>query len=433
MSVDHGAGGGGAVLEGWLGKQSRTGNPLSRALASHKPFKSRHFRLFSGGRLQYTDAEGGEVKVIETKNSAINSLTGTKFSISCDSITYVLEAQSEADKARWMDALLHATGAIGLSFSDFEFEACIGTGSCGRVYKCTLSRNQKAYALKVIDKQSLLLAKDVEHIIEEKSLLQLLVHPFIVKTHFVFQSAEKIAYVMDFLEGGELRTILCKYRFPEDTARVLTAQLALALDYLHSSEVLYRDLKPENVCLDGQGCAILLDFGVSKKGDTSVRRHTVVGSDEYMAPEMHMERPYSLAVDYWSLGLVIFEMVTGEHAFPGSGLSILRSDPVLDGVSEALKQLVGRLLLKNPTDRLHTLSALKLESFFDGLDWRGVEERQVLPSWKPPVTGLGGFDPVARSLGPDLEYSMPSDPWPSFSWGRDSFIKKREKRDSTTP
>lgn len=198
----------------------------------------------------------------------------------------------------------------------FEYLKVVGKGAFGKVLVVRKKDTGRVYAMKVLEKQSIIKRKQVAHTQTERRVLGFTRHSFIVGLHFAFQNKERLFFVLDYCAGGELFFHLSRLgRFQEPMARFYTAELVLALEHLHSKGVVYRDLKPENVLLDSKGHIRLADFGLSKEGVNSAHAGTssFCGTPEYLAPEILDRQPggYGTAVDWWSLGMLLFEMLTG--------------------------------------------------------------------------------------------------------------------------
>ncbi|XP_043923305.1 serine/threonine-protein kinase Sgk3 isoform X2 [Protopterus annectens] len=202
--------------------------------------------------------------------------------------------------------------------TDFEFLKVIGKGSFGKVYLAKRKWDGTFYAIKVLQKRMILNRKEQKHIMAERNVLvQNVKHPFLVGLHYSFQTSDKLYFVLDFVNGGELFFHLQRERFfSEERARFYAAEIASALGYLHSIKIVYRDLKPENILLDAEGHIILTDFGLCKEGiASSDTTSTFCGTPEYLAPEVLLKRPYDNTVDWWCLGSVLYEMLYGLPPF----------------------------------------------------------------------------------------------------------------------
>ena len=198
--------------------------------------------------------------------------------------------------------------------TDFEFLKMIGKGSFGKVLLARHKGEEKIYAVKVLNKKMILKRNEKTHIMCERNvLLKNLNHPFLVGLRYSFQSRDKLYFILDYVNGGELFFHLQKEKiFTEARAKFYAAEITSALGYLHSEGIVYRDLKPENILLDAEGHIVLTDFGLCKDGlrerDTT---NTFCGTPEYLAPEVLKKESYDRAVDWWCLGAVLYEMIYG--------------------------------------------------------------------------------------------------------------------------
>eukprot|EP01004_Peranema_trichophorum_P007663 NODE_6438_length_885_cov_57.087927_g5845_i0.p1 GENE.NODE_6438_length_885_cov_57.087927_g5845_i0~~NODE_6438_length_885_cov_57.087927_g5845_i0.p1 ORF type:complete len:253 (-),score=32.81 NODE_6438_length_885_cov_57.087927_g5845_i0:126-827(-) len=229
---------------------------------------------------------------------------------------------------------------------------------------------------------------------------------------------------------------MTRARFPEDVVRLHSSQIALALDYIHQQNIVYRDLKPENCVLDSRGNMVLTDFGLAKEIDEGGYRGTQVGTPDYWAPEMFRGLKYGKAVDFWALGCLIYELITGKHPFlDEKGVvpqyKVLEEEPNLRHksirISEACDQLVRLLLTKSADDRLQTLTGMKQLAWYSSIDWEAVYRREVpIPgNWKPP-TG-DAFDPCFTSQAPVIKPSTsPGENYAGFTWQEKSEYAHKE-------
>ena len=257
--------------------------------------------------------------------------------------------------------------------------------------------------MKVVDKTTLDTNSKVKQLINEKQIMQSLNHPFIIKLHWSFQSRKQLHFVMDFCAGGELFYHLHNVgRLNEEQAKFYFAEILLAIEYLHSRGIVYRDLKPENVLLDIDGHICLADFGLSKEGmSLSNETNSFCGSPEYMSPEMLKQKGHTLTVDYYCLGALVYEMIIGlpphystnkEHMYRG----ILDDEvEIPDTISRSLKDFLLRLLIKNPKNRLGAkrgISELKEHSWCIDIDWNEYMAKKIKPPFKPSLDH-SQFDP----------------------------------------
>ncbi|KAF9904133.1 hypothetical protein EC991_003010 [Linnemannia zychae] len=330
-----------------------------------------------------------------------------------------------------------------LSTSDFDILRVLGVGSFGKVYQVRKKDTGRIYAMKVLVKKQVIEQKQVEHTIAERNVLvQALQSPFIVGLKFSFQTPTKLYLVQDFMNGGELFFHMQNEgTFSEPRARFYAAELVLALEHLHSCNVVYRDLKPENILLSSQGHIVLVDFGLCKQNVTEDERtHTFCGTTEYLAPEIVKGTGYGKAVDWWSLGVLLYEMLVGASPFAdtrteGTYHKILHQPVIFPsrvgpisvasgghgrkggrrpqptsidsanpeggstGISANAQDLIQRFLDKNPKTRLgsgpsgaEAVAQIKAHPFFKGLDFERLKTRDVTPPFQPRVGVMGDLD-----------------------------------------
>jgi serine/threonine protein kinase len=228
----------------------------------------------------------------------------------------VLASKDVSEMTESGEVVFNATPSVAVSRDDFILLNLIGQGSFGKVLQVQHSTTGKIYAMKVLRKEVLVARKQVSHTQSERSVLEQVSHPFIVKLHFAFQTAEKLYMILDYVNGGEVFFHLKREgRFSEARVAQYVAEIACALCHLHGQNIVYRDLKPENVLLSMTGHVVLTDFGLSKELDESGTTSTFCGTPEYLAPEILKGHPQTPAVDWWSLGTLTFEMLTGLPPF----------------------------------------------------------------------------------------------------------------------
>ncbi|GAA5797059.1 serine/threonine protein kinase Psk1 [Helicostylum pulchrum] len=285
-----------------------------------------------------------------------------------------------------------------VSLDDFEILKLLGRGAYGKVMLCRHIESGILYAMKVLKKASLFVhSKNAEHTKAERQILEEVGHPFIVHLYYAFQTNDRLYLILEYATGGELFTHMAtEHMFTEDVARFYLAELLLALEHLHGLGIVYRDLKPENCLLDGEGHVLLTDFGLSKVSLEGSRTNTVCGTAEYMAPEILMELNYDKSVDFWTFGILMFEMLTGCTPFR-CGNKKKTLDAILKKklqipyyISADAKDLLIRLLRKNPNVRLGSgedgLEKIKSHRFFKKVDWDELKTRTVTPPITPIVT-----------------------------------------------
>uniref|UniRef100_A0A8C9HDF5 non-specific serine/threonine protein kinase n=1 Tax=Piliocolobus tephrosceles TaxID=591936 RepID=A0A8C9HDF5_9PRIM len=304
--------------------------------------------------------------------------------------------------------------------TDFDFLKVIGKGNYGKVLLAKRKSDGMFYAVKVLQKKSILKKKEQSHIMAERSvLLKNVRHPFLVGLRYSFQTPEKLYFVLDYVNGGELFFHLQRERrFLEPRARFYAAEVASAIGYLHSLNIIYRDLKPENILLDCQGHVVLTDFGLCKEGvEPEETTSTFCGTPEYLAPEVLRKEPYDRAVDWWCLGAVLYEMLHGLPPFYSQDVSQMYENilhqplQIPGGRTVAACDLLQSLLHKDQRQRLGSKAdflEIKNHVFFSPINWDDLYHKRLTPPFNPNVAGpadLKHFDPeftqeaVSKSIG----------------------------------
>ncbi|KAI9791288.1 MAG: serine/threonine protein kinase psk1 [Peltula sp. TS41687] len=336
--------------------------------------------------------------------------------------------------------------------SDFEPLRCLGKGTYGTVLLVRHIASGRLYAQKQFRKASLTVHKKlVEQTKTERVILESVNrHPFVVKLYYAFQDHEKLYLILEYAQGGELFHHLAMERmFTEATASFYMAEMVLALEHLHHTVgVVYRDLKPENCLLDAEGHLLLTDFGLSKvavadDGDDCCR--SILGTVQYMAPEVVQGKSYGTAVDWWSLGALGFDLLTGAPPFQANNHAKTQEKIVKQKLSlpyflsPDAKDLLTRLLRKDPNKRLggsgggggaktrRDLQTIKNHRFFRKIDWKALERRELLPPIQPLITDPAmaenfaveftdlAVSPVTSRFGPMVGLDA-SDPFGGFSF-----------------
>jgi serum/glucocorticoid-regulated kinase 2 len=306
-------------------------------------------------------------------------------------------ARSESEQAVYMKQA-QGTG-IAPSLDDFELLRLIGTGSFAKVLLVRHKDTGQLFAMKVLKKEELFRRNQIDHTKTERLILATLRHPFMVKLRYSFQNEHKLYMVLDFVRGGELFYHLRRAgRFTEEQARFYVAEVILALDYLHRHDVIYRDLKPENILLGHDGHIKLTDFGLSKKGITSVggkgegqTATTFCGTPEYLAPEIITGIGHGKAVDWWSVGILFFEMLNGKPPFSSQNRNQLYINTIKgqitwpEGISAEARDLLSKLLHRRPEERLGSRGIKDIQNhpFFASLDWEALYHKRVTPPFLP--------------------------------------------------
>lgn len=282
----------------------------------------------------------------------------------------------------------------------FKMVRVIGKGSFGKVFLVRENKTGEMFALKVLRKDNIIKRNQVEHTKTERSVLGYVKHPFVVALNMAFQSKDKLYFVLDYCAGGELFFHLGKLgKFQESRARFYAAEIVLAISYVHSLDIIYRDLKPENVLLDARGHVRLTDFGLSKEGisNSSSGANSFCGTPEYLAPEILNRQGHGRAVDWWSLGALLYEMLTGLPPFYCQDREklfekIRKSDLHYPAsLSRPAKSLLRGLLTRDPTQRLGSgprdAEDIQRHEFFSDVNWDKLAKGEIAPPWEPTING----------------------------------------------
>lgn len=285
-----------------------------------------------------------------------------------------------------------------LSIDKFDLLKVIGRGSFGKVMQVRKKDTQRIYALKSIRKAHIISRMEVIHTLAERTVLAKINNPFIVPLKFSFQSNEKLYFVLDFINGGELFHHLQREgKFNLNRSRFYISELLIALESLHDLNVIYRDLKPENILLDYQGHIALCDFGLCKLDmKNSEKTNTFCGTPEYLAPELLLNNGYTRSVDWWTLGVLLYEMLTGLPPFYDEDVPTMYNKILTDPLTFPInfdplaKDLITKLLTRNPEHRLgnndNGANDIKNHKFFQVIDWKKLVEKKYTPPFKPPVS-----------------------------------------------
>eukprot|EP00831_Metopus_contortus_P025916 TRINITY_DN2218_c0_g1_i7.p1 TRINITY_DN2218_c0_g1~~TRINITY_DN2218_c0_g1_i7.p1 ORF type:complete len:340 (+),score=18.65 TRINITY_DN2218_c0_g1_i7:216-1235(+) len=299
-----------------------------------------------------------------------------------------------------------------LKVDDYELLKVIGVGSFGRVRLAREKRTKKILAIKVLKKSEIIRLKQVDHIISECCILGMIDHPFIVKLYGVMHDECYLSMVMDFVQGGELFTYLREVNIISiNQAKFFAGHIVSIFEYLHSKNIIYRDLKPENLLIDNQGYLKLTDFGFAKVCEG--RTYTLCGTPEYLAPEMILNKGHGKPVDWWTLGILLYEMLAGIDPFSDDDPNpMIVYQNILKGrirfpknFDKDAKSLVKHLLTLDVTKRYGNLKGgindIKNHRFFHEFSFLNLLTRSLKADYIPHVKGAS--DTSRFSLYPDTD------------------------------
>ncbi|XP_050294950.1 atypical protein kinase C-like [Anthonomus grandis grandis] len=305
------------------------------------------------------------------------------------------------------------------SLNDFDLIRVIGRGSYAKVLMVELKKTKRLYAMKVIKKALVTDDEDIDWVQTEKHVFEIASnHPFLVGLHSCFQTPSRLFFVIEFVRGGDLMFHMQRQRkLPEDHAKFYAAEISLALNFLHGKGIIYRDLKLDNVLLDYEGHIKLTDYGMCKEGirhgDTT---STFCGTPNYIAPEILRGEDYGFSVDWWALGVLLYEMLAGRSPFDIAGASDNPDQNTEDYLFQVILQKTIRIprslsvkaanvlkgfLNKNPAERLgcrsnDSFAEITSHQFFRSIEWDLLEQKQISPPYKPRLDSdrdLANFPP----------------------------------------
>uniref|UniRef100_A0A3B5LFQ5 non-specific serine/threonine protein kinase n=1 Tax=Xiphophorus couchianus TaxID=32473 RepID=A0A3B5LFQ5_9TELE len=299
--------------------------------------------------------------------------------------------------------LCSPTSQIENTMNDFDYLKLLGKGTFGKVILVREKASGTYYAMKILKKEVIIAKDEVAHTLTESRVLKNTRHPFLTSLKYSFQTKDRLCFVMEYVNGGELFFHLSRERvFSEDRTRFYGAEIVSALDYLHSAKIVYRDLKLENLMLDKDGHIKITDFGLCKEGitDTATMK-TFCGTPEYLAPEVLEDNDYGRAVDWWGLGVVTYEMMCGRLPFYNQDheklfeLILMEEIKFPRTLSADAKSLLSGLLIKDPNKRLgggpDDAKEIMRHSFFGTIDWQDVYDKKVSTAFILLVSNLSAI------------------------------------------
>jgi len=345
-------------------------------------------------RIQQTD-QGELNDITVTKDVARLQSREERLKRRRDLLAKSSEKDDDDDANEKVSAFAEDVESIGLE--NFEMLKVIGRGSFGKVMQVKKKGENQIYAMKILKKKAIIQRNQLEHTKAERKILEALNHPFCMTLRYAFQTETKLYFVLDYFTGGELFFHLKKRRrFRENEARIMVAEVGMALGHLHSLDVIYRDLKPENILLDDMGHICLTDFGLSKELEMDNQEaNTFCGTPEYLAPEIVLNKGHGKAVDWWSLGILLYELTVGIPPFYSQNVhemyQLIKQAPLRfpPKLSPECKKLITGLLKRDPSRRLgggaEDFEDIKKASFFSTLDFEQLYNKEINPPYRPDV------------------------------------------------
>ena len=308
------------------------------------------------------------------------------------------EEEKKENRGKRSTTIFVSQGNAGeVTLNDFNMLKVLGRGSFGKVMLVQKKDTKALYAMKSLRKDALLEREQIEHTKTEKMIMQHVNHPFLVSLEFAFTTPGKIYFVMSFMKGGELFFHLKESRkFPEERARFYAAQIALGLGHLHARNIVYRDLKPENILMDELGNVYLTDFGMAKMLPEGGSTASFVGTPEYLAPEIIACTGHNIMADWWSFGILIYEMMVGIPPFYNQNIQLMyeliqHGDlrfPQRNPLSKEAQDIISKLLERDPSIRLGArgVEEVKSHPYFEGINWTLLEQKKLPTPFQPKIT-----------------------------------------------
>lgn len=322
----------------------------------------------------------------------------------------ILNIPNQDIRDNWLKYLRNSS--IRPRLSDFQIIKSIGKGAFGEVY---LAKHVPSNTLVALKKAYVESTSLIRHCVEERAIFQKVSgHPYIVNLCFAFQENRALYYAQQYCSGGDLYTVLKrKGKFPEYMTRFYGSEVLLAMDHLHTHNILHRDIKPENILLDDEGQALLTDFGLSKiLKATESKTYTICGTDLYYAPEMlrGCSNGHDKTLDYWQYGNLLYELTVGQAPFTAKNRmirhqKILNEEPSYpDFLSPEFVDFIKWLLKKEAKDRPQSTEDIMRTKFFETVDWDALKHRKVpAPEWIVDEKDEKPYAPDTRPLTPKLQ------------------------------
>ena len=318
------------------------------------------------------------------------------------------------DKEKDKDKEKSKKKKMKIKVKDFEKLKTVGLGSYGRVRLCRQKKTGEIFVMKILKKNEIIKQKQVDHVYSEFNILSTLKHPFIVQlVGFNFEDPKYIYFVLEYIQGGELFTLLrTKGTFPVPQTKFYVAHIITIFEYLHSKNIVYRDLKPENILINKNGYLKLTDFGFAKILENE-KTYTLCGTPEYLAPEIILNKGHGKAVDWWTLGILLYEMLVGIDPFSDDD-PMKTYQKILKGkinfpktIDKDAKSLIKHLLTQDTSKRFGCLKNgvkdILNHRFFDGFDWKNFVYLTLTPPYIPDVKSEDDTSNFEKYPESDLE------------------------------
>ena len=318
------------------------------------------------------------------------------------------------DKEKDKDKEKSKKKKMKIKVKDFEKLKTVGLGSYGRVRLCKQKKTGEIFVMKILKKNEIIKQKQVDHVYSEFNILSTLKHPFIVQlVGFNFEDPKYIYFVLEYVQGGELFTLLrTKGTFPVPQTKFYIAHIITIFEYLHSKNIVYRDLKPENILINKNGYLKLTDFGFAKILENE-KTYTLCGTPEYLAPEIILNKGHGKAVDWWTLGILLYEMLVGIDPFSDDD-PMKTYQKILKGkinfpktIDKDAKSLIKHLLTQDTSKRFGCLKNgvkdILNHRFFDGFDWKNFVYLTLTPPYIPDVKSEDDTSNFEKYPESDLE------------------------------
>ncbi|XP_015240954.1 PREDICTED: protein kinase C delta type-like isoform X1 [Cyprinodon variegatus] len=353
------------------------------------------------------DCNGPEIGIYQDRSS-ITSPSGKTCTVedelSGEDVTSGGKAKSvrpAPSQVKTQQSLMH------LNMENLTFHKVLGKGSFGKVMLAELKGTGLFFAVKALKKDVVLMDDDIECTMVEKRVLSLAWNnPFLTHLYSTFQTKEHLFFVMEFLNGGDLMFhIQDKGRFDINRATFYAAEIVVGLQFLHSQGIVYRDLKLDNVLLDSDGHIKIADFGMCRENISNENKAgTFCGTPDYIAPEILIGQKYTFSVDWWSFGVLVYEMLIGQSPFQGDSedelFEAIRTEPphYPRWITKDSKSLLELLFVRDPKRRLGVVGNIREHSFFKNINWTLLEKRQVDPPFKPKVKSPSDYSNFDREF-----------------------------------